>query len=27
MTDTSEAMIYAAFGGTMLRKLICRMAS
>jgi putative transposase len=27
MTETSEAMIYAAFGGTMLRKLVRRMAS
>ena len=27
MTTTSEAMIYAAFGGTMLRKLVRRQAS
>jgi len=27
MTETSEAMIYAAFGGTMLRKLVRQMAS
>jgi putative transposase len=27
MTETSEGMIYAAFGGTMLRKLVRQMAS
>jgi putative transposase len=27
MTETSEGMIYAAFGGTMLRKLVRRLAS
>jgi putative transposase len=27
MTETSEGMIYAAFGGTMLRKLVHRQAS
>ncbi len=27
MTETSEGMIYAAFGGTMLRKLVRQMSS